>query len=235
MTRIPARLDQYVNHEVWLTPAAGVPCSNAANTGERKTWTQRAPKMYIQGTSPGDGQTSCKVWLTSTERCQCSKEAKTQNPLKFAGLLQTPELISAVSGTTFTILWGHVGEILVFNKFFRSSIHASVAKTQADTVVQLCPDGNILRAVFPPSRMQNISDMHSKFALRPHHVWKYGRYPICDGWDKAREKRRRNNGTNAVLGNAGLANVHCVPKNIHLFIFRITLSKINRFERFLVC
>jgi len=26
--------------KVWLTPAAGVPCSNAANIGERKTWTQ---------------------------------------------------------------------------------------------------------------------------------------------------------------------------------------------------
>jgi len=24
---------------------------------------------------------------------------------------------------------------------------------------------------------------HSKFALRPHYVWKYGRHPICDGWD----------------------------------------------------
>jgi len=29
--------------------------------------------------------------------------------------------------------------------------------------------------------MQYISDLHSKFALRPHHVWKYGRHPICDG------------------------------------------------------
>jgi len=27
-------------HKVWLTPAAGVSCSNAANTGKRKTWTQ---------------------------------------------------------------------------------------------------------------------------------------------------------------------------------------------------
>ena len=28
----------------------------------------------------------------------------------------------------------------------------------------------------------HISDLHSKFALRPHHVWKwkYGRHPICD-------------------------------------------------------
>ena len=36
---------------------------------------------------------------------------------------------------------------------------------------------------FPARRVQHISDMHSKFALRPHHVWKYGRHPICDGWD----------------------------------------------------
>jgi len=26
--------------KVWLTPAARVPCSNAANIGEGKTWTQ---------------------------------------------------------------------------------------------------------------------------------------------------------------------------------------------------
>jgi len=25
--------------------------------------------------------------------------------------------------------------------------------------------------------------MHSKFALRPHHVSKYGRHPICGRWD----------------------------------------------------
>jgi len=25
---------------VWLMPAAGVPCSDAVNIGERKTWTQ---------------------------------------------------------------------------------------------------------------------------------------------------------------------------------------------------
>ena len=28
------------------------------------------------------------------------------------------------------------------------------------------------------SRVPHISDTHSKFALRPHHVWKYGRDPI---------------------------------------------------------
>jgi len=31
--------------------------------------------------------------------------------------------------------------------------------------------------------VQYISDLHSKFALRPHHVWKYGRHSISNGWD----------------------------------------------------
>jgi len=28
-----------------------------------------------------------------------------------------------------------------------------------------------LRPAFPASRMQQVSDLHFKFALRPHHVW----------------------------------------------------------------
>ena len=40
-----------------------------------------------------------------------------------------------------------------------------------------------LHPVFSASLMQQFSDLHLKFALRPHHVWKYGRNPICGGWD----------------------------------------------------
>jgi len=35
-----------------------------------------------------------------------------------------------------------------------------------------------LRPAFPASRVQQVSDLHLKFALRPHHVWKYGRHPM---------------------------------------------------------
>jgi len=62
----------------------------------------------------------------------------------------------------------------------RLSIHASAAKIQPDKVVRWCQNGDFLRPVFAPSRVQHISDIHSKFALRPHHVWKYGRHPISD-------------------------------------------------------
>jgi len=48
--------------------------------------------------------------------------------------------------------------------------------------------GDILRPVFSASRVQHVSDLHLKFVPRPHHVWKYGVHPICDGWDYARKK-----------------------------------------------
>jgi len=41
--------------------------------------------------------------------------------------------------------------------------------------------GDILRPAFSASRVQQVSDLHLKFALRPHHVWKYGRHQIFDG------------------------------------------------------
>jgi len=60
----------------------------------------------------------CKVWLMPTARVSCSNAAKMRNPLKFAGVPQTNETISAASVPKFTILCRHVKEILLLNKFF---------------------------------------------------------------------------------------------------------------------
>jgi len=65
---------------------------------------------------PGDGQTSCKVWLASVERCCCSKlRSQDTKPIEICWGAQTTEPISTASEPKFTILWGHV-EILLFNK-----------------------------------------------------------------------------------------------------------------------
>ena len=39
---------------------------------------------------------------------------------------------------------------------------------------------SLLRPAFLASRAQQVSDLHSKFALRPRHVLKYGKHPISD-------------------------------------------------------
>ena len=61
---------------------------------------------------------AAKFWLTPTTRVPCSDAAKTRKPLKFAEVRQTRQQISAVSRPKFTILWGHVEEVSMFNKFF---------------------------------------------------------------------------------------------------------------------
>ena len=90
-------------------------------------------------------------------------------------------------GRKFTILLGHVEEVLLFNKFFPIVDMCLSCEDIAQQSCAMVPRwrflATFLRPVFSVSRVQHISDLHSKFALRPHHVWKYGRHPICDGWD----------------------------------------------------
>jgi len=138
-----------------------------------------------------------KVWLTPTTRVPCSNAAKTRNPLKFAGVPQTGKPISAVSGPTFTTLWEHMEDILLFTKFSFPIVDTCLSSE--DTARQNCAMVlkwrilcDFLHPVFSASCVQYILDLHPKFALRPHHVLKYGRHPICDGWEQARKKDRKN-------------------------------------------
>ena len=53
--------------------------------------------------------------LADAHYCLRSNAAKTRNQLKFAGMPQTGQPISAASRPKFTILWGHVEDILLLN------------------------------------------------------------------------------------------------------------------------
>jgi len=44
------------------------------------------------------------VWLTPTTKVACSNAVKSRNPFKYAGVPQTRQHISAVSGPKFTLL-----------------------------------------------------------------------------------------------------------------------------------
>jgi len=100
--------------------------------------------------------------------------AKTRKPLKFAGMPQTNETISAASTPKFTILWGHVEQILLLSKFFPivdMCLHCEdIARQSCAMVPRWRFFGEFLRPVFAASRVQHISDLHSKFALGPRHV-----------------------------------------------------------------
>jgi len=65
----------------------------------------------VMATLPNTGGTLCSMpqsladTLYKTTTVLCNNAAKTQNPMKFAGVPQTPEPISAVRGPEFAILW----------------------------------------------------------------------------------------------------------------------------------
>jgi len=74
-------------------------------------------------------------------------------------------------------------DVLLFNIF----IIVNTCLSYEDMALQSCAMvcrwrifGDFLGPAFPASRVQHISDLHSKFALGPYHMWKYGRHPICD-------------------------------------------------------
>ena len=103
----------------------------------------------------------------------CTNAAKTRNPFKFPGVPQTCQQISAVSGLKFVILWGHLEEILLFNKFFLivdTCLSCEDIARQSCAMVPDCDFLSFMHPVFPVSCVQYISDMHSKFTPRPHHV-----------------------------------------------------------------
>ena len=100
---------------------------------------------------------------------------------------------------------------MLFNNFFRLLIKVLVAKIQPDEVVRWCADGEFLaiflRPVFSASRVQHISDMHSKFTPRPHHVLNLVdiKAPTAENRQGKEERRRKKKEETTAAKHDGLS------------------------------
>jgi len=106
--------------------------------------------------------------------------------MKLAGMPQTTGPISAASRPKFTVLWGHLEETLLLNSFFSNVDVPQLLRYSPTKLYDGARMANFWRffaSCISASRVQHVSDLHPKFALRPHHVWQYGRLPISGGWD----------------------------------------------------
>jgi len=146
------------------------------------------PNMMVALPNKDPSVQRCKVWLTSTTRCRAVTLPRRETHSNLEGCPKMVNRSQPLLSRKFTILWGHVEDILLLNKFF--PIVDTYLSCKEDIARQSCAMGprwrflvTFLCPVFSASRMQQVSGLHLKFALRPHHVWKYGRHPICDGWD----------------------------------------------------
>jgi len=124
------------------------------------------------------------VWLTPSTRVPCSNDAKTRKPLKFDGcpkLTKRSQPLVGRSSLYCADMWSRYCYLTCFLPIVDTRLSCKDSARQSCAIVrrwQLV--ASFLRRVFPASRVQHISDLHSKFALRPHHVYKYGRHPLCD-------------------------------------------------------
>ena len=141
-------------HKVWLTAATRVPCRNAINMGESKTWMQ---SEFCSWQNSFRGKSPQNVYIIYQHRrrpniVQCfvnlrwatlaSNESKMRYPLKFAGMPQTRQHISAVSGQSSPYCEHMWRRYCHLTSFSRLTIHALLAKIQPDKHVQWCADGD---------------------------------------------------------------------------------------------
>ena len=76
------------------------------------------------------------------------------------------------------------GDIAI-NKFFPIVDSCLICEDIARQSCTMVCRWRVFASCISASRVQHVSDLHPKFAVRPlpHHVWKYGRHPISDRWD----------------------------------------------------
>ena len=124
-----------------------------------------------------------------SHRRRCSNEAKTRNPLKFDGLLQTHQPISAVNRPKFTVLWGYCEDM--WRTYCCVTIFFSIVDTcltYEDIVRQSCAMVRRWR-IFASCISSQPCAAHFRHAFWIHtkgtslivEVWY--RHPICGRWD----------------------------------------------------
>jgi len=99
-------------------------------------------------------------------------------------LNRSQPLLGQLNSPYYDDMWRTYGCLTIFFPIVDTCLSCEdIARQSCAMVIRWRFLATFLRGVFSASRVQQVSDLHLKFALRPHHVWKYGRHPICDGWD----------------------------------------------------
>ena len=130
------------------------------------------------------------VWLTLTTRCRAVTLPRCKTCWNLQGCLKLPDQSQSLMGRSSPYcgdMWRTYCCLTSFFQIVNTCLSCKDIARQRRAMCAMVPRWRFLVTfllpVFSASRVQQVSDLHLKFALRPHHVWKYGRHPICGGWD----------------------------------------------------
>jgi len=139
-------------------------------------WRQVAPSVQRR-----------KVWLTPSTRCRAVTLPRRETRWNLQGCLKLPDGSQPLVGRSSLYcgdMWRTYRCLTSFFQIVDTCLSCEdIARQSCAMVPRWRFFATFLRPAFPASRVQQVSDLHLKFALRPHHVWKYGRQPIYGRWD----------------------------------------------------
>jgi len=126
-----------------------------------------------------------KVWLTPSTRCRAVTLPRRETHSNLEGCPKLVNRSQPLLGQTSPYYEHMWRTYCCLTSFF---LIVDMYLSYEDAARQICAMvprwrflATFLRPVFSASRVQQVSDLHLKFALRSHHMWKYGRHPICGG------------------------------------------------------
>ena len=138
------------------------------NVGQCPTWwspcrTQVAPSVQRR-----------KVWLTPTTRCRAVTLPRRETSWNLHGCPKLPNRSQPLVGPKFAILCDHVEDIFLLKSFFPIVDTCLSCEDIARQICAMMPRwrflATFLRPASPASCVQQVLDLHLKFALRPHHI-----------------------------------------------------------------
>jgi len=128
-----------------------------------------------------------KVWLTPTTRCRAVTLPRRETSWNLQGcpkLVNRSQPLVCRSSPYCEDLWRRYWCLTSFFPIVDTCLSSEdIAQQSCAMVPRWRFLATFLRPVFSANHVHQVSDLRLKFALRPHHVWKYGRHPICGGWD----------------------------------------------------
>jgi len=127
------------------------------------------------------------VWLTPTTRCRAVTLPRHETRWNLQGCLKLPDRSQPLVGRSLPYCGDMWKTYCCLTSFFPIVDTRLSCKDIAQQSCAMVPRWRFLTTflcpVYAASRVQHVSDLHLKFALRPHHVCKYGRQPLCNVWD----------------------------------------------------
>ena len=128
-----------------------------------------------------------KVWRTPATRCRAVTLPRRKTPWNLQRCLKLPDGSQPLVGRSSPYsgnMWRTYRCLTSFFPIVNTCLSCEdIARQSCAMVPRWRFLATFLRPAFLPSRVQQVSDLHLKFALKPHHVWKYGRHPIYGRWD----------------------------------------------------